>query len=162
MADLGAFADMKVELDHGQIVRMTPPYTDHAVTQALTLRALFEAVRSEHVTVVPEIGILLGDDTVRAFDAAVITKAALGSKILKPEHVVLGIEISGTTLDRDLGEKLRDYALAEIADYWVVDLKARAVHKMSQPTGGGYEKRAVVRFGEPLELPEGLGTIVLD
>ncbi|MBV8686101.1 MAG: Uma2 family endonuclease [Alphaproteobacteria bacterium] len=161
MVDLGAFAGMKVELNDGQIVRMTPPYTDHAVAQSLVLRALFDTVRSDGARVVSEIGILLGERTVRAFDAAVIARPALRHKILKPEHVILGIEISDTTLDRDLGEKLRDYASAGISNYWVVDAKARAVHDMSRPARDGYRDRQVVRFGEPLELPQGLGTIRL-
>jgi Uma2 family endonuclease len=161
MAELGAFDDMKVELDHGEIVRMNPPHTPHAVGQALTLRALFDAVRRDDLLAVGEITIVLGDDTVRAFDAALITADALRRKVLAPEHVILGIEVSDSTLDRDLGEKLRDYAAAGIRDYWVVDAKARAVHVMSGPAGEGYEKAEIVRFGEPLELPGGLGTVVL-
>jgi Uma2 family endonuclease len=161
MAELGAFDDMKVELDHGEIVRMNPPHTPHAVGQALTLRALFDAVRSDEVVALGEITIVLRDDTVRAFDAALVTRAALEVAVLAPDNVVLGIEVSDSALDRDLGEKLRDYAAAGIRDYWVVDAKARAVHVMSGPAGEGYEKAEIVRFGEALELPQGLGTIVL-
>jgi len=161
MADLGAFDDMKVELDHGELVRMNPPYTAHAIAQAQTLRELFRAIQSDKVAVVPEITVLLGPDTVRAFDAALIAPAALKDKVLKPDHVILGIEVSESTLDRDLGEKLRDYASAGIGHYWVVDPKARAVHVMSEPADESYRNQEIIRFGEPLELPDGLGAIVL-
>jgi Uma2 family endonuclease len=161
MAGLGAFNDMKVELDHGEIVRMNPPHNDHAFTLGTLMRALFAAVDMDPFVVVPEIAVVLPDETVRAFDAAIVSSAAMAEKVLSAEHVLLAIEISDTTLHYDLGVKLRDYAAAGIPNYWVVDVKARAIHVMTVPSGSAYQITSVVRFGEPLELPEGLGTIVL-
>ncbi len=161
MAELGAFDDIKVELDHGEIVRMNPPHNDHAFTLGLVMRSLFEAVRSGDILAVPEITVLLPDETVRAFDAALVRDAARKEKLLAPRHVVLGIEVADTSLEYDLGPKLRDYAAAGIAHYWVVDVQGKAVRAMWGPREDGYAKTAIVRFGEPLELPEGLGTITI-
>lgn len=161
MSDLGAFDDMKVELDHGEIVRMNPPHNEHAFTLGTLMRALFGTVQTDEVIVVPEITVVLPDETVRAFDGAIVRSAATAEKVLLPEHVLLAIEISDTTLHYDLGVKLRDYAAAGIPNYWVVDVKARAVHVMTGAGGEAYRDARVVRFGEPLELPEGLGTITL-
>jgi Uma2 family endonuclease len=162
MAGLGAFDDMRVELDHGELVRMNPPYTAHAIVQAQVLKKLFRSLVSTDVEVVSEISVLLPDDTIRAFDAAIIVRAALEEEVLRPQHVVLGIEVSDTTLNLDLGDKLRDYADAGIPVYWVVDVQARAVHVLQDPGGRDYRRRKIVRFEESLDLPEGLGTIVLD
>lgn len=162
MAELGAFDDIKVELDHGEIVRMNPPHNDHAFTLGTLMRALFGAVQIGDLIVVPEITVVLPDETVRAFDAAIVRSAATADKLLAPEHVLLAVEISDTTLHYDLGVKLRDYAAAGIPNYWVVDVKSRAVHVMAGAEGEVYRDAHIVRFGEPLALPEGLGTIVLD
>lgn len=161
MADLGAFDDMKVELDHGEIIRMNPPHNDHSFALGTVMRALFEAVPTGAIAVVPEIAILLPDETVRAFDAALVRSEAANEKLLLPRHVVLAIEVSDSSLEYDLGPKLRDYAAAGIAYYWVVDVQAKAVRVMSAPREDGYGKSATIRFGEALELPEGLGTILL-
>jgi Uma2 family endonuclease len=162
MADLGAFEDMRVELDHGEIVRMNPPFNDHAFTLGAVMRQLFQAVQGAEMAVVPEITVDLGDETLRVFDAAIVRRSSAAERLLAPEAVVLAIEVSDTTLNYDLGPKLRDYATAAIPDYWVIDVQARVVHVMSGPTGDRYATRSTVPFGEPLALPEGLGTIVLD
>jgi Uma2 family endonuclease len=162
MVDLGAFEDMRVELDHGEIVRMNPPYNDHAFTLGAVMRQLFQAVQEPGLVVVPEITVDLGDETLRVFDAAVVRRSSAAERLLTPEVVVLAIEVSDTTLNYDLGPKLRDYATAAIPDYWVIAVQAKLVHVMSNPIGDRYATRITVPFGEPLALPQGLGTIVLD
>ncbi|MDQ8755060.1 Uma2 family endonuclease [Sphingosinicella sp. LHD-64] len=160
MADLGAFEDMTVELDHGELVRMNPPHGGHGAMQAQVIAVLSQGMTGSGLTLSGEVGIMLGTDTVRAVDAALVAGAIEETGLLQPEQVRLAIEISDSTLDRDLGEKLRDYAAAGIAHYWVVDVKARVVHVMAAPGGEAYDERTVVRFGEPLALPGG-GTVVL-
>ena len=162
MAELGAFDDMKVELDHGELVRMNPPHLPHGLGQARVSARLSQALQSTSAAVTGEVTIILGSDTVRAFDAAVITEEAFTHRLLKPEHVLLGVEVADTTLEQDLGRKLRDYAAAAIPNYWVVDVNARVVHVMTEPSGDDYARREVVRFGEPLIVPGADATIVLD
>lgn len=161
MADLGAFDDMKVELDHGEIVRMNPPYAPHGAAVADVIIAIAEVLRGSELKVTGEAAIVLSEDTVFAFDAALV-RGGVPLGPYEPHQVVLAIEVADTSLDRDLGRKAAEYARAGIANCWVVDVKARAVHVMSEPTSDGYDRPRIVRFGEPLDLPEGLGTIVLD
>jgi Uma2 family endonuclease len=160
MADLGAFDDMKVELDHGELVRMNPPHGGHGMMQASVIAALARGVSDPSLVVCGEVGVALGPDTVRAFDAALVRGPLDPTGLITPGQIVIGVEISESTLERDLGEKLRDYAAAGTALYWVVDVQARVVHVMTGPNGETYDRRAVVRFGEPLALPDG-GTITL-
>ena len=110
---------------------------------------------------VPEISLDVGADTIRALDAAVVEARGLTEKILKPEHVLLAVGVADSRLERDLGEKLGDYARAGIPLYWFIDVKARCVHVMSGPEGDAFGRRDVVRFGEPLDLPAGGGQAVL-
>jgi len=162
MAELGAFEGMKVELDHGEIVRMNPPHTAHGAAQMNVGGSLREALRGTAFTVVGEITIVLPDDTIRAPDVAVIPSSALANQLLRAEHVVLAIEVSDTTLELDLGRKLRDYAGAGIPNYWIVDVNAKVVHVRSGPEGGQFRGQATIRFGEPLPVPGTDATIVLD
>jgi Uma2 family endonuclease len=63
------------------------------------------------------------------------------------------LEIADATLAMDLGDKLRDYARAKIADYLVVDLQGEVVHHCTEPRESAYAARRIIRFGEPIELP---------
>jgi Uma2 family endonuclease len=161
MADLGAFDDMKVELEHGEIVRMNPAYAPHGAAVARVIMALGQAVGGSGLTVSGEAGIVLSDDTVFAFDAALV-RGAVPDGRYRPAALALVIEIAVTSLDRDLGSKLAEYARAGIPLYWVVDVDAKVTHVMSGPGDEGYATRGVVRFGESLELPDELGRILLD
>lgn len=50
-----------------------------------------------------------------------------------PADVALVIEVSDRTLARDRGIKLRSYARAGIAAYWIIDLEGRAVEAYGEP-----------------------------
>ena len=160
MAGLGAFDDMKVELSRGEIVRMTPPNTLHASLQAQLIGKIYVA-RDGAPGLVGDAGVRLSDETVRAFDAAIV-RADAGPGVLAPEHVLLAVEVADASLDQDLGAKAREYGAASLPPYWVVDANARVTHVMTGPGPEGYAKREVVRFGEPLGLPGGQGSITLD
>jgi Uma2 family endonuclease len=160
MADLGAFDEMKVELDHGEIVRLNPPFAPHGAAVAQIIVALSRAIQGSGLTLTGEAAIRLSGETVYAFDAALIRGIApLGE--YEPHQLTLLVEVADTSLNRDLGRKSDEYAHAGIPHYWVVDVNARVTHVMGAPGEDGYDKRDVVRFGEPLELPDGLGTITL-
>jgi len=73
------------------------------------------------------------------------------------DEVLLLVEVAESSLDFDTGEKAELYAAAGIADYWVVDLAARAVEVRRQPVEGRY--RSLQTFTgdaeiRPLAFPE--------
>jgi Uma2 family endonuclease len=160
MAERGAFDGMKVELSHGELIRMTPPHRPHASMQAQIIGKLYAALGSGE-GLLGEVAVRLGHDTVRALDVGLVDPAAV-ERVVEPGEVRLAVEVSDTTLEEDIGPKARDYAAAEIATYWVVDVNARVVHVMVQPTERGYGRREVVRFGEQLSIPGNEATITLD
>lgn len=160
MAEVGAFDGMKVELSRGELIRMILPHDPHGAMQAQVIGKLY-AANGDPANVRGEVAVQLGDDTVRGFDAGLIEPRA-GTRILRPDQVQLAVEISDTTIGQDLGARACDYAEGGVRLCWVVDVNARVIHVMSEPEAGGYARREVVRFGEPLKLPDGQGTIVLD
>lgn len=153
MAELGAFDDMKVELDHGEIIRVTPPYSDHSVMQGQIIGKLYDALSGTPFDIGSEVGVRLGPDIARVFDAGVMKSGVPAGRLLHPSEVLLGIEVAVASLSFDQGPKLRDYAAGGVAAYWVVDVTARLVHAYGSPSGESYRSHDRVAFGEPLAIP---------
>ena len=55
------------------------------------------------------------------------------------EDVLLVVEVAGSSLGFDTGEKADLYAAAGIADYWVVDVAAERIEVRRQPVAGRYQ-----------------------
>jgi Uma2 family endonuclease len=68
----------------------------------------------------------------------------------EPSEVVLAAEVSASTQDRDMGDKLAFYALAGIVEYWVLDLTLRRLYVYRNPVGGAYPKPQ--EYGEEEEV----------
>lgn len=64
-----------------------------------------------------------------------------------PAEIELVVEVADTTLDRDRGIKLRTYARAGIAQYWIVNAEEMTIEIYTKPTDAGtsptYEHRQV-------------------
>lgn len=74
-----------------------------------------------------------------------------------PDEVPLIIEVADSSLDRDRGIKLRSYARAGVAEYWVVNLIDRTVEVYADPdvqASGGptYRKQVVYASGDAVPL----------
>lgn len=66
------------------------------------------------------------------------------------------VEVSDTTLNRDLDLKLKLYAQAGVAVYWVVNLPEHRLEVYSEPSGSsaepGYGQRTVLKAGDDVAL----------
>ncbi|MEM9586089.1 MAG: Uma2 family endonuclease [Planctomycetota bacterium] len=67
-----------------------------------------------------------------------------------PRDIHLVIEVADSSLAYDLGEKAELYASQKIAEYWVVDCKARQIHVHEQPTGSRYQSVGQATVGDSL------------
>lgn len=161
MIDAGAFADMRVELVDGDIVKMMPAYLAHGEAN-MRLGAKLLAAYGNDARVAVDLMIATAEGTIRAADLAVVRIDAPRDRPVDPQDVMLIVEIAGSSLVEDLGPKQRDYGNAGVHYYWVMDLAGQTLHAMSGPTPGGYQARQVVRFGEPLAVPGTDITIVID
>ena len=155
--------DANVELDRGMLVRMNPakfPHSKILITLQYALRDAYLAAGSA-LQVHPELSIFLAPDTIRVPDIAVIEDPGDEQGFVDARLVRHVVEVSNNSLAYDLGAKAQDYASAGIAEYWVVDIAARAVTLMRGPAGGDYARRDIVRFGEPLAVPGTRAAITL-
>jgi Uma2 family endonuclease len=67
-----------------------------------------------------------------------------------PQETLLVIEVSGSTLEDDLGEMALLYAKAGIREYWVVDVQDEAVIVHLDPSDAGYRQIRTVPSSENL------------
>lgn len=160
MCDMGAFGDDKVELVDGEIFTVSPPGWTHARLQVRLSVLLESALAGTGMLTGAETGSILGPSTVRGFDVVVV-RSDPGPGRLDPAIVALAVEIADTTLERDLVIKAREYAVAGIPHYWVVDVRSRTVHAMSRPGKLGYNHNIEIGFDEPLPVPGTDRTITL-
>ena len=160
MADAGAFDGLRLELIDGELTRMQQPRSNHAIRQAQLVIRLAAIVGEARVT--GEVGINLGEDTVLGCDAAVLRASVDDNRLLKAEDLTLVVEVSESTLERDLGMKRRKYAEAGIPIYWVVNGPRSVVHVHAEPVDGEYVDIHTVRFGQPLAVPGTDASITLD
>ncbi len=72
-----------------------------------------------------------------------------------PGDVTCVVEVSDSSLARDLGPKLRAYAGAKVPQYAVVDLTSDRVLVHTHPAGRGYRDRAVLSGRDTLRLSAG-------
>lgn len=148
LSDGGALdAYTKTELIDGEIYVMNAQYAEHARIKSRLSRMIgnkLAEIGSELEAIV-EVASRVADDSMPEPDIVVTRWRGRGP--VPSETVVLAIEVSETTLGRDLGRKAELYAAAGIAEYWVVDLGGRRVVVHEHPGAEGYVDRWDVSFG---------------
>ena len=151
LSDAGAFDHLgRTELIEGEIWAMNAVHSWHARVLMEVGRQIANALAAtDSMLCVYSAGsVLLDDDSVPEPDISVAEKHDDG--VLPFAKLKLAIEISDATTAIDLGRKMRLYARAGLAEYWVVERDARTVHQMWDPSGKNYRERRSVKFGEPL------------
>ena len=154
----------KTELVKGVITRIAPAEIPHWNAQRITFLRLHDALRdlSDEWLVGQEPMVRLAGDTIREPDVAILRLAGMVGKTFDRAALFLAIEIADSSLKLDLNAKRYVYAEAFVPHYWVVDLKGRRTHVMSDPLGGDYQRQLVTPFGEELAIPDLGRSIILD
>src|SRR5439155_18477850 len=100
------------------------------------------------------------DDSEPEPDLAVVIGPASRYKAAhpRPSDVGLIVEVADSSIRLDRGLKLRLYARAQIATYWIINLQDRCVEVYTDPTGPtatpDYRGRNVVVASAKLPLPQ--------
>jgi len=146
MAEVGILKPIdRVELIRGEIVEMSPIGRRHVafvnnLTQLLVMRLAGRAIVSVQNPVA------LADDTEPQPDLAVLRQRPLPYKEAEPatEDVLLLIEVAESSLAYDRSTKLRLYAEAGIAEYWLADTIAESVEVYRDLGVGGYRDTSLL------------------
>jgi Uma2 family endonuclease len=148
----GAFAAYrKAELIDGDVFYVNAQHRPHAMTKMRLYDALRQALRAAGSRYVPVCEATLALSSYdRPEPDILLTNDPDGDGFVPVASVPLVVEVADTTLDDDLGRKLRRYAAGGVPEYWVADVNARVIHQMWAPAEDGYSRRQTVAFGQPL------------
>ncbi len=157
MIDAGILEGQPVELLNGMIVEMPPEGTLHAYGSSETddyLRELLgnrARVREGHP-------ITIRDSNSEPEPDLAIVQRRQGYRDHHPypENIYWLIEFADASLKKDLEAKANVYAMANIAEYWVVNLKAKQLVVMRDPVDGEYQSQVALTDGmvQPLAFPD--------
>lgn len=138
---LGVFEGERVELLYGRIVEMSPAGTGHSYALR-RLNALITPTLGGRAQVQVQSPLAASDESEPEPDLAVIE---LGDFLDgHPSSAHLAVEVSDTSLTRDLDLKAGLYAEMGVPDYWVVDLVHRVVVVHRRPVEGRYAEVTTV------------------
>ena len=152
LADAGAFSDfVKTELVEGELRVVNAVHSRHARAHAMLTVEIGIALKAMASPL-----ILLATPSVELDEASVpepdlaLARQVRG-KVVRGTDVALAVEISDSTLDDDLGRKMRLYGAHGIPEYWVLDVEAQRMHQFWSPRADGYAERREVALGARIE-----------
>ncbi len=155
LVETGLLEGKPVELLEGELIEMSPEGIPHSFTNRTVadyLRTLLNGL-----AFVSEAHPITLDNSEPEPDIAVVR---LPKDIYKhhhpyPEDIYWLIEISNSTLEKDVKEKTITYARNSIAEYWVIDLLHKKLWVFTQPNLPGYSQRQEFTAGNisPLSFP---------
>jgi len=149
--------DDPVELLEGWLVATMVHNPNHDSTVAAAQEALQKRVSQNwHIRVQSAI---TTQDSEPEPDLVVVVGPALRYKSAhpRPSDIDLVVEVADSSLRLDRGLKLRLYARAGIATYWIINLQDRCVEVYTDPAGPSaapdYRQRNIVVGNASLALP---------
>ena len=148
MVDAGILADKRVELISGEIIDMSPEGPLHAY-RGESLGDFFRDRLSGRALVREARPITLANSEPEP-DLALVrgTREDYKHRHPGPQDIFLVVEISNSTLDKDLNEKKQAYAKAGLPEYWVLDLKHDLFIVFRNPVKGEYQERQEISSGK--------------
>ena len=158
----GAFAGYgKTELIRGEVFYMNAQHRPHARAKVAIYDALRDWIKANDpgFSVLIEATVSMPPHSAPEPDL-ILTSEPEGEGPVPIASVRLLIEIADTTQKHDLKVKAGLYAENGVPEYWVVDLKARRVHRMWAAGSDGFAQRDEAAFGEQLEAATIAGLLV--
>jgi Uma2 family endonuclease len=148
--EAGVFGTDRTELLDGDIIIMNAEYRPHAWVAGelgYRIRRALEAIGSDLFAMSASVALSEHD---MPLPDLVLTNEPRGAGPIPLASVALIVEISASTLDRDMIDKLKIYSDAGVPEYWVVDVDARILRRMWSPAAGRYSQRDDVAFDTPI------------
>jgi Uma2 family endonuclease len=141
--------DSRVELLDGLLVSMTPKSPAHENAVAWLQYWLIEALDRDSYQVRVGSPLTLERSEPEP-DLTVIRRDV--ERPYHPATAALVVEVSVSSLQRDLSVKPRLYAAAQVDEYWVVDLDGGRVVAHRSPQPDGYRQIVEAKAGDRLEV----------
>jgi Uma2 family endonuclease len=147
---------LRYELDHGEVVAMTPELLDHVRAKQRAFTAMDQAIKAGSLpceVIGDGFGVVIDDDMLYQPDAMVVCGPRLPGNVRVTGRPTIIVEVTSPSNSRmDTQVKLVEYAkLPSLAHYLIVHLQQRAVIH--------YRREADGRFAVAIQ---GTGDIELD
>lgn len=149
MVRLGAFDDVhrKIELFRGELIERNPAGPVHDDLIIYLNNWSMRVVDSSQTLVTSQTGLDLPEQSSRPEPDLMW----IGSRRYRDGHprasdVQLAIEVSDSSLEKDIQDKGHLYAEAGIIEYWIIDTQSNLVHVYRRPSANGYQER--LKFGK--------------
>jgi Uma2 family endonuclease len=131
--------DYGVELIDGRIItRMAPIGGDHAWSVGKLNRKLIHCTDGTTFELHVQSAVSLPGDRELQPDFAVFTPKPDNHENPTADQIALVIEVSDSSLRFDRTDKMKLYAEANIAEYWVVDVAHKRIFIYTEPQDGSY------------------------
>ena len=140
MIDTGLLDDRKVELLRGEIIEMSPEGVPHSFYCRETGEYLRQLL-GDRARISEAHPITLPDNSEPEPDIAIVKMPAALYRDRHPQvsDIFWLIEVSNSTLIKDLGMKKDIYAKAGITEYWVMNLQESVLIVFRNLTESGYQ-----------------------
>ena len=140
--------DDRVELLDGQIVRKPEVNPPHLYRVKDVYDRILEQFRTRAIAILQST-IRLPQDGRPDPDICLLKLETPRDRLPLPEDIHLLIEVSDSTLIRDLDVKLGLYARDGIREYWIINLEAEQLEVYREPDGERYASSFTVRDAKP-------------
>jgi hypothetical protein len=139
LVDSGTFEAEHVELLEGVIVEMSPQGTRH-YSVVMKLNAVLSRLVGTRAMIGVQGPFGAGKASKPEPDIAVVPVRSYDDA--HPSKAFLIIEVADSSLHKDRVIKPRIYAAARVPEYWVIDVHASTVLRMTKPRAGKYTHTA--------------------
>lgn len=152
----------RVELLHGEIIDMSPIGPKHSALVRRIDQGLHRIFAGKLLVSVQS-PVEIGDRSEPEPDVCLLSPRDDFYESSHPSgaDILLLIEVSDTTLEKDRQVKLPLYAEAGIPLVWIVNLVDRQVEVYSEPAGRVYKQRLIALPGDVLHLPQTEATLTV-
>lgn len=153
MLDTGILTERdRVELLQGEIVEMSPIGRQHAACVDRLTELLIKALGNRAIVRVQN-PIQLGSGSEPQPDFAILRRRPdfYANGHPQPQDIFALIEVSDTTADFDRTVKIPLYAQNNIAEVWIVDLRAEVVQQYWEPSES-YQQVQILRRGQSFKF----------
>ena len=162
LAELGILdSDTRVELIDGVLFEMAPTGRPHGNRVSNVAKVFWERVPN-NVQVYLGSTVRLTDETGPQPDVALLRPEASfeSDHVPRADELLLVVEVAGSSLRTDRGEKARRYAQSGIPELWIFVLESDEIEVSRQPTPEGYADVQIYRRGDTLNIQELTGIIL--
>jgi Uma2 family endonuclease len=157
LVDSGAFEDEHVELLEGVMVEMSPRGTRHSGVIAEVAEIFSEKLRGR-AKIFVQAPFAAGGRSKPEPDVAVVPPGRYMDA--HPSKAFLIVEVADTSLRKDRVLKPTIYAAAKVPEYWVIDVHACTVLRMTEPQGDAYARAETLTADNDVSLVAFPGVVV--